>query len=51
MGRGFVFMPVAVIFSVRHAREDVVVVAVVMPVPVLMGGSFVSMQVYVLLEE
>ena len=43
MGRGFVFVPVAVIFLVRHAREDVIVMAIVVPVPVLMGGSFMLM--------
>ena len=45
IGRGFVLMPVAVIFSVRLAREEVIMVAIVMPVPVLMGGSFMLMHV------
>ena len=51
MGSGFVFVPVTVIFPVRHAREDVVVMAIVMPVPVLMGGSLMLMHVQMLFEE
>ena len=43
MGRGLVFVPVAVIFPVRHSWEEVIVMAIVMPMPVLMGDSFMLM--------
>ena len=43
MSGGLVFVPVAVIFAVRHPWEDVIVMAIVMPMPVLMGGSFMLM--------
>ena len=43
MGGGLVLVPVAVIFPVRYTREGVMMMAIGMPVPVLMGGSFMVM--------
>ena len=40
MGRCFVFVPVAVVGGVRRSREQVIVMAIVMPMPVLMHSSF-----------
>ena len=45
MSGGFVFVPVAVICPMRPARENMIVMAIVVPMPVLMGGSFMLMHV------
>jgi hypothetical protein len=51
MGRCFVLVPVAVVCGVRRSREQVIVMAIVMPMPVLMLGSFMSMRMQVLFKE
>jgi len=51
MGHCFVFVPVAVVGGARRSREQVIVMAIVMPMPVLMHGSFMSMRMQVLFKE
>ena len=51
VGGGLMFVPVAVKFTVRHAREDMIVMAIVMPMPVLVHSGFMSMRMQVLFNE
>ena len=51
MGRCFMFVPMAVVGGARRSREQVIVMAIVMPMPVLMLGSFMSMRMQVLFKE
>jgi hypothetical protein len=51
MGHCFVFVPVAVVCGLRRSREKMIVMAIVMPMPVLMLGSFVSMRMQVFFKK
>jgi hypothetical protein len=51
MGRCFVFVPMAVVGGVRRSREQMIVMAIVMPMPVLMHSSFMSMRMQVFFKE
>ena len=51
MGRCFVFVPMAVVGGGRRSREQVIVMAIVMPMPVLMHSSFMSMGMQMLFKE
>ena len=51
MGHCFVFVPMAVVGGVWRSREQVIVMAIVMPMPVLMHSSFMSMRMQVLFKE
>jgi hypothetical protein len=51
MGRCFVFVPMTVVGGVRRSREQVIVMAIIMPMPVLMHGSFMSMAMQMLFKE
>ena len=51
VGNCFVFVEMAVVGGVRRSREHVIVVAIVMPMPVLMHSSLVSMAMQVLFKE
>ena len=51
MGRCFVFVPMTVVGGVRRSREQVIVMAIIMPMPVLMHGSFMSMGMQMLFKE
>jgi hypothetical protein len=51
MGGCFVFVPMTVVGGVRRSREQVIVMAIVMPMPVLMHSSFMSMGMQMLFKE
>ena len=51
MGHCFVFVPVAVVGGVRRSREQMIVMAIIMPMPVLMRSSFMSMRMQLLFKE
>ena len=51
VGHCFVFVQMAVIGGVWRSREHVIVMAIVMPMPVLMHSSFMSMSMQVLFKE
>ena len=51
VGHCFVFVEMAVVGGVWRSREQMFVMAIVMPMPVLMHSSFMSMGMQVLFKE